>query len=60
MSRSHKHRATISLIKRATPPHHQSLILALLLENEGMYISVDGNGGVSKYHTFDQYIDRPT
>jgi hypothetical protein len=46
----------IDLIKSIAPENYKTMILSTLLENSGMYISVDQSGGIRKYYTFDQYL----
>ncbi len=48
---------TIELIKKSTPEQHSSLILAKLLELPNKYLTVNSNGELQVYHTFDQYLN---
>ncbi|MEP4531487.1 MAG: hypothetical protein ABJ004_00265 [Cyclobacteriaceae bacterium] len=47
----------IELIKKSTPEQHSSLILAKLLELPNKYLTINSNGELQVYHTFDQYLN---
>ncbi|MDW3195002.1 MAG: hypothetical protein R8G66_21700 [Cytophagales bacterium] len=48
----------VELIKMSTPEEHSSLILSKLLELPNKYLTVNSNGELQVYHTFDQYLNQ--
>ncbi|MEQ8478810.1 hypothetical protein [Fulvivirga sp.] len=47
----------IELIKKSAPEKYSNLILAKLLELPNKYLTVNSNGELQVYHTFDQYLE---
>lgn len=47
----------IDYIKSVTPQPFQNLILSELLNNSGLYITIDSSGLINKFFTFDQYLE---
>ena len=47
----------IDLVKRSAPEQHSDLILAKLLELPNKYLTINPNGELQVYHTFDQYLN---
>lgn len=47
----------IELIKKSTPEQYSGLILSKLLELPNKYLTVNSNGDLQVYHTFDQYLE---
>lgn len=48
----------ISILKKLTPDAQSNLIIATLLQNQGIYISIDEHHQLSKYASFDAYINK--
>jgi len=54
-----KHKSdAISILKKVAPVHQVNLILAALLSNNGIYISIDESGTIKKFATFEDYLKR--
>ncbi|NMM50891.1 hypothetical protein [Marinigracilibium pacificum] len=47
----------IDVVSKAAPKKFLTQILAKILNNPDKYISIDQNGYLKMYHTFDQYIE---
>ena len=47
----------IELIRKSAPEQHSLLILSKLLELPDKYLTVNSNGELQVYHTFDQYLN---
>ncbi len=46
----------IDILKKITPEHQSDLIIATLLKNKGIYISIDSENNITRFATFDEYI----
>ena len=50
----------IKILKKITPIFQSDLIIATLLNNNGIYISIDSKNNIRKFATFDEYIEKAT
>ncbi len=50
----------IEILKRITPKLQSELIIATLLNNNGIYVSIDSENNIRKFATFDEYLEKTT
>lgn len=48
----------LAILKKITPVHQTDLIMAVLLENTGMYLAFDENNTITKFATFEDYVKK--
>ncbi len=50
----------IEILKKITPEFQSDLIIATLLKNNGIYVSINSKNKVRKFATFDEYVEKTT
>ena len=50
----------IEILKKIIPEFQSDLIIATLLKNEGIYVSIDEKNNIRKFATFDEYVENTT
>ena len=50
----------IEILKNITPEFQSDLIIATLLNNNGIYVSIDSENNIRKFATFDNYAKKTT
>lgn len=48
----------IEILKKITPEFQSDLIIATLLKNNGIYVSIDSKNNIRKFATFDEYVEK--